>query len=227
VQKSTVSLRAPELRPFPTSTTNGKLIATTPRSQHGPLGKSQRYFESTSSTGELIGEDAARFSLAEQSLQAWGQFLVAVSGVLALIFYAWVYDGGLHWGDQYKDIMEGLAGGDSTLTITYMLGFFAVMHSGLASLRPKAEEIIGARPWRYVFAIVSLPLALSSIVYFINHRYDGIQLWDLRLAPGMHDFVWWTSLVSFLFLYPSTFNLLEVSAKQVQINKANTHRNRK
>ena len=29
----------------------------------------------------------------------------------------------------------------------------------------------------------------------------------------MHDFVWWSSLVSFLFLYPSTFNLLEVSRK--------------
>lgn len=106
--------------------------------------------------------------------------------------------------------------------------------------------LVGARPWRYVFAVVSLPLALSSIVYFINHRfrviaiifdvylllflfrlqhfvislflnfpckhfrYDGIQLWDLRLEPGMHDFVWWSSLVSFLFLYPSTFNLLEV-----------------
>lgn len=50
-------------------------------------------------------------------------------------------------------------------------------------------------------------------IYFISlyGRYDGIQLWDLRLEPGMHDFVWWSSLVSFLFLYPSTFNLLEVS----------------
>jgi zeta-carotene isomerase len=28
----------------------------------------------------------------------------------------------------------------------------------------------------------------------------------------MHDFVWWTSLISFFFLYPSTFNLLEIAA---------------
>ena len=28
----------------------------------------------------------------------------------------------------------------------------------------------------------------------------------------MHDFVWWSSLISFLFLYPSTFNLLEIAA---------------
>ena len=57
----------------------------------------------------------------------------------------------------------------------------------------------------------SLPLAFTTIVYFINHRYDGVQLWDLRLTPGMHDFVWWSSLISFLFLYPSTFNLLEIA----------------
>lgn len=48
------------------------------------------------------------------------------------------------------------------------------------------------------------------LLFFLRFRYDGIQLWDLRLEPGMHDFVWWSSLVSFLFLYPSTFNLLEV-----------------
>jgi len=52
-----------------------------------------------------------------------------------------------------------------------------------------------------------MPSSLPVCVFF---RYDGVQLWDLRLAPGMHDFVWWTSLVSFFFLYPSTFNLLEV-----------------
>jgi zeta-carotene isomerase len=93
-----------------------------------------------------------------------------------------------------------------------MLGFFAVCHSGLASLRPFAEEIIGARAWRVIFALVSLPLAFSSIVYFINHRYDGIQLWDLRTDYPVHDIVWWTSLISFFFLYPSTFNLLEIAA---------------
>jgi hypothetical protein len=165
-----------------------------------------------STTNELVGEDAATFSLGEQEWKAWGTFLVAVSGVLGVLFYTWLYEGGPHWGDQFKDLMESLAGGDTTLAITYMLGVFAVAHSGMASLRPKAEEIIGARPWRYVFALVSLPLAFSCIVYFINHRYDGLQLWDLRGSPYMHDFVWWSSLVSFLFLYPSTFNLLEVAA---------------
>lgn len=35
-----------------------------------------------------------------------------------------------------------------------------------------------------IFALVSLPLASSAIIYFINHRYDGAQLWDLKLVPG-------------------------------------------
>lgn len=49
-------------------------------------------------------------------------------------------------------------------------------------------------------------------VYFINHRYDGMQLWQLQGAPGVHQIVWLSSFVSFFFLYPSTFNLLEVAA---------------
>lgn len=49
-------------------------------------------------------------------------------------------------------------------------------------------------------------------VYFINHRYDGVQLWQVRDVPGVHEFCWIMSFISFLFLYPSTFNLLEVAA---------------
>ena len=49
-------------------------------------------------------------------------------------------------------------------------------------------------------------------VYFINHRYDGLQLWQLQDVPGVHQFVWISNFISFLFLYPATFNLLEVAA---------------
>ena len=176
---------------------------------------------------ESVGEDVATFRLQEQSVSSWLQFVVAVSGVMGFLYSVWLADFGPHLGDKYLHWMEGLGKNDSTLVITYMLGFFAFCHSGLASLRPKGEEIVGARLWRYIFALVSLPLAFSAIVYFINHRwvvcldlcilsycwsysYDGMQLWDFRLVPGMHDFVWWTSFISFFFLYPSTFNLLEV-----------------
>ena len=61
-----------------------------------------------------------------------------------------------------------------------------------------------------VFAGISLPLAVAAVVYFINHRYSGMPLWNVREVPGVHTTVWITSLVSFFFLYPSTFNLLEV-----------------
>lgn len=48
-------------------------------------------------------------------------------------------------------------------------------------------------------------------MHFINHRYDGLPLWNLRGQPFVHEAVWVLNFVSFFFLYPSTFNLLEVS----------------
>ena len=69
--------------------------------------------------------------------------------------------------------------------------------------------MVGARAYRVLFAALSLPLATVAVVYFINHRYDGVPLWNLRGAPGVHEAVWVANFVSFFFLYPSTFNLLE------------------
>ncbi len=63
-----------------------------------------------------------------------------------------------------------------------------------------------------VFALVSLCLAVVPIVFFINHRYDGVQLWNVQGVPGVHEAVWLVNFVSFYFLYPSTFNILEVGA---------------
>lgn len=40
-------------------------------------------------------------------------------------------------------------------------------------------------------------------------RYDGVPLWNLRGQPLVHEAVWALNFVSFFFLYPSTFNLLE------------------
>ncbi|GLT26189.1 hypothetical protein SLA2020_012720 [Shorea laevis] len=89
---------------------------------------------------------------------------------------------------------------------------FATVHSGLASLQETGEKLIGKRAYRVLFAAVSLPLSLGTIVYFINHRYDGLQLWQLQNTPGVHQFLWLANFISFLFLYPSTFNLLKVAA---------------
>ena len=98
-----------------------------------------------------------------------------------------------------------------------MLGLllgFAIAHSGLASLRPWAEKYIGPRLYRVLFALVSLPLAVVLVVYFFNHRYDGFQLWQVQGVPGIQTLVWLLSAISFLFLYPATFNLLEIAAIQ-------------
>ncbi len=182
-----------------------------PRSFHE---KSWVLQDSTSSN-ELIGEAAAEFNLNDQKIISWTIFGAAVTGMLTFLYLIWMFPGGPVLGEKWVSAMESAANGNSTVAIVYMLGVFAVIHSGLASLRPAAEEVIGARSWRVIFAAASLPLAFSCIVYFINHRYDGVKLWDLTdylSRSQLHDFVWWTSLVSFLFLYPSTFNLLEVAA---------------
>lgn len=91
---------------------------------------------------------------------------------------------------------------------------FAIAHSGLAALRPVGEQRIGARLYRVLFALVSIPLATVLIIYFFNHRYDGLQLWDVRGIQGVQPIVWVLSTISFLFLYPATFNLLEIAALQ-------------
>jgi uncharacterized membrane protein len=103
---------------------------------------------------------------------------------------------------------------DSHLIILGLLLGFAIAHSGLAALRPRGENLIGARLYRVLFALVSLPLAVILIVYFFNHRYDGVQLWQVQDVPGVKPVVWILSAISFLFLYPATFNLLEIAAVQ-------------
>ena len=89
---------------------------------------------------------------------------------------------------------------------------FAIVHSGGAALRPWAEKKIGNRLYRVLFALASFPLAVILIIYFFNHRYDGVQLWRVQGLPGMRSLVWVLSAISFFFLYPATFNLLEIAA---------------
>lgn len=133
------------------------------------------------------------------------------------------------------------------ITMLLLILIFAGVHSGLASLRDAGEKLIGERAFRVLFAGLSLPLAVSTVVssvsdqtpffnfliifckimylncetdllkpcwqvYFINHRYDGVQLWQVQGVPGVHELVWISNFISFFFLYPSTFNLLEVAA---------------
>ena len=100
----------------------------------------------------------------------------------------------------------------SSLVMLALLLAFAVLHSGGASLRVWGVERIGERAWRLLFAVLSIPAAVVVVGYFLAHRYDGIRLWNLQEQPWIVPLVWGGTAVSFLFLYPATYNLLEIPA---------------
>jgi len=100
----------------------------------------------------------------------------------------------------------------SSFVIIILLFLFAVIHSGGAAIRLKAESLIGSRAWRLIFASASIPSAVLLIAYFLAHRYEGVRLWNFQGVPGMIPFVWITTAISFFFLYPATYNLLEIPA---------------
>ena len=99
----------------------------------------------------------------------------------------------------------------SVVMLSLLIGF-AVLHSGGASLRAWGAEKIGERAWRLLFAAVSIPAAVVVIAYFLEHRYDGLRLWNLQDQPWVIPLVWAGTAISFLFLYPATYNLLEIPA---------------
>jgi uncharacterized membrane protein len=102
----------------------------------------------------------------------------------------------------------------SSLVMLALLLAFALLHSGGASLRVWGVERIGERAWRLLFAALSIPAAVVVVGYFLAHRYDGIRLWNLQDQPWIVPVVWAGTAVSFFFLYPATYNLLEIPALQ-------------
>ncbi len=93
-----------------------------------------------------------------------------------------------------------------------LIAIFAVIHSGGAALRTRAENLIGARAWRLIFASASIPSASILIWFFLAHRYDGLRLWNIQGIDEIQIIVWIGSAISFFFLYPATYNLLEIPA---------------
>lgn len=158
----------------------------------------------------LMGEDSAVFDLEKQKISSWLYFGAILGVVLFVLDVVWI-DNSTGFGKLFIESLSSLSDSHEVVMLILIL-IFATVHSGLASVRDKAEALVGERAFRVLFAGISLPLAVSTVVYFINHRYDGVQLWQIQSVPGVHQLVWLSSFISFFFLYPSTFNLLEVAA---------------
>ncbi|PPD87592.1 hypothetical protein GOBAR_DD15470 [Gossypium barbadense] len=158
----------------------------------------------------LVGEDSAAFDLGTQNIVSWVYFTIILGVVLFVLDVIWI-DNSTGFGKAFIDAVSTLSDSHEIVMLALIL-IFATVHSGLASFRDMGEKILGKRAYRVLFAGVSLPLAVSTVVYFINHRYNGVQLWQLQNGPGVHQLVWLSNFISFFFLYPSTFNLLEVAA---------------
>ncbi|XP_008810630.2 15-cis-zeta-carotene isomerase, chloroplastic [Phoenix dactylifera] len=157
-----------------------------------------------------IGEDSAVFEMGKQKISSWVYF----TGILGVVLFAlnvlWI-DPSTGFGTAFVNAVSELSDSHEVI-MSILIIIFATVHSGMASLRDAGEKLMGERAYRVLFAGISLPSAVSTIAYFINHRYDGIQLWQVQSVSGIHELVWVSSFISFFFLYPSTFNLLEVAA---------------
>ncbi|KAK9141374.1 hypothetical protein Scep_011055 [Stephania cephalantha] len=160
----------------------------------------------------LVGEDSAVFDLGAQKVSSWVYFGGILGAVLFALDALWIDESfGFGFGKAFVDSISAFSGSHE-IVMLILIFIFAAVHSGMASLRDAGEKLIGARAYRVLFAGISLPLAISTVVYFINHRYDGTQLWQVQDVFGVHQLVWISNFISFYFLYPSTFNLLEVAA---------------
>lgn len=165
----------------------------------------------------MIGEDSGMYNFDNEKWGAlgdsgWLTFFAAVGTILAAVAVLWIYPP-TGYGDDFVAFLENdMAHGNSHLVTLAFGVIFPIVHSGLASLRPFGERIVGARTWRVIFAFPSLCLAYSWIVYFISHAHDGIQFYDISSIPYVYGIAWIINFASFLFLYPSVYNLKEVAA---------------
>ncbi|KAL3800723.1 hypothetical protein ACHAWO_013265 [Cyclotella atomus] len=165
----------------------------------------------------MIGEDSGMYNFSNEKWgslgeSGWVTFFAAVGTILTAVTILWVLPSTGYSDDFIHFLEQDVSHGNPHL-VTLAFGIlFPIVHSGLASLRPFGEKILGARVWRVIFAFPSLCLAYSWIVYFIAHAHDGIQYYDVSGVGWIHSTAWIVNFLSFLFLYPSVYNLKEVAA---------------
>ena len=85
----------------------------------------------------------------------------------------------------------------SSIVMLILLALFAVIHSGGASLRRRAETRMGEGLATAVRRCEH-PSAVVVIGWFLAHRYDGIRLWNLQGSRN-DPLVWIGTAISFCF----------------------------
>jgi zeta-carotene isomerase len=199
-----------------TTITTSSLFSAEPETSLPEIPFVTKTLPSDRSQDLMIGEDAGTFNIQKEEWgelgeAGWFTFSAAVATILTFVAVLWVYPP-TGYADDFLAGLEGVAGGNSHI-VTLLFGIvFPILHSGLASLRPLGEKVVGARMWRVIFAFPSLCLSYSWIVYFIAHAHDGLAFYDLSHNGIAHSIAWTINFISFFFLYPSVFNLKEVAA---------------
>ncbi|KAL0284507.1 UNVERIFIED_CONTAM: 15-cis-zeta-carotene isomerase, chloroplastic [Sesamum angustifolium] len=106
---------------------------------------------------QLVGEDSAEFELSKQKISSWVYFTGILGVVLYVLNVVWI-DNSTGFGKVFIDALSSVSDSPEVVMLLLTL-IFAIVHSGLASLRDTGEKLIGERAFRVLFAGVSLPLA--------------------------------------------------------------------
>ena len=147
-----------------------------PTEDGGPLAILLKSRPSDRSRDTLLGEDAGTFDFSNEKMgelgeRNWLTFFAAVGAILSAVALVWVVPS-TGYSDDFVAALEELAMSISpqwkSHLVTLFFGvLFPIVHSGLASLRPLGEKVVGTRAWRVIFAFPSLCLSYSWIAYYI------------------------------------------------------------
>ena len=143
----------------------------------------------------------------------WTSFVAAVTAILTAVGIVWINPTTGYSDALIQYLEHNQSWNLDAHGVTLFLGvLFPLVHSGMASLRPHMEPMVGARTWRVLFAFPSLCLSYTWIAYYIAHAHDGAQYFHYATNPTLHTVCWTLNLISFFFLYPTVFHLKEVAA---------------
>jgi len=99
---------------------------------------------------------------------------------------------------------------DNHLFVILFALVFGIFHSGMAHFRARLERYIPPRIYRILFVLVSFLIATPWLIFLVNHRYDGLILFNFQENSFVHKLVFCLSALAFFFLYPGTFRFSEI-----------------